>query len=350
MWVSKVKKSNLTVFVADKDIESPLDYFDSSKQGLKKLLRAKSEHEKNALLCIIEIGKKLSELQDYQKRVKSSKVDGLWNNLLQEVELSPATVTKYIKISNHPLLTDRRFLGRIPASVFSLYELTKLEPITLQLLIESNEINATSGRSVIASLSKPQSKSKKSSSKKVSLMTLSIPEKDWIKCYKNLEPQLLNTLDSMGLSYDFTTDVRSLENSEITRMKKIEKFVFQKSKVFFNQVVKSHIDQKCLEMHLCPPKTPFKKKMKLLKFGVDEVTTEGCIDTQEVSVRLIGLGLIEEEKWNQLQMEWMSQGFTKFPSRLPDVTEDTGLLDQTEAAKKNFTPVKMKRDFSDFKI
>ncbi len=350
MWVSKVKKSNLTVFVADKDIESPLDYFDSSKQGLKKLLRAKSEHEKNTLLCIIEIGKKLSELQDYQKRVKSSKVDGLWNNLLQEVELSPATVTKYIKISNHPLLTDMRFLGRIPASVFSLYELTKLEPITLQLLIESNEINATSGRSVIASLSKPQSKSKKSSSKKVSLMTLSIPEKDWIKCYKNLEPQLLNTLDSMGLSYDFTTDVRSLENSEITRMKKIEKFVFQKSKVFFNQVVKSHIDQKCLEMHLCPPKTPFKKKMKLLKFGVDEVTTEGCIDTQEVSVRLIGLGLIEEEKWNQLQMEWMSQGFTKFPSRLPDVTEDTGLLDQTEAAKIIFTPVKMKRDFSDLKI
>ena len=125
-------------------------------------------------------------------------------------------------------------------------------------------------------------------------MSLSIPENDWIKNYKNFEPRLLNLLDELGISYEFSPALSSLDTSEITRMKKVEKFVFQQSKVFFNQVVKEYIDHKCKEMNLCPSKTPFKKKIKLLKFGVDEVTTEGCIHISEVSVRLIDLGLLDQ--------------------------------------------------------
>ena len=128
-------KSNLESFINSQNIQSSDDYFQSSKKSLRKLITEQSLHEHRALKCIIEIGKTLSELQDYKKRIKSSKVDGLWTDLLNEVKLSPSTVTKYVKISTHPILSHKRFISRIPASVFSLYELTKIEPVILQLLI-----------------------------------------------------------------------------------------------------------------------------------------------------------------------------------------------------------------------
>ncbi len=343
-------KSNIENFIDYPNIQSTDDYFKSSKNTLRKLIDEQSLHEHRALKCIIEIGKTLSELQDYKKRIKSSKADELWTDLLNEVELSPSTVTKYIKISTHPILSDKRFIGRIPVSVFSLYELTKLEPVTLQLLIESNEISATSGRSVIESLSKPVVTSKKSSSKQVPLMSLSIPEKDWIKNYKNFEPELLNLLKKLGISYEFSFALNSLDKSEVTRMKKVQKFVFQQSKVFFNQTVKNYIDQQCRHKNLCPPQTPFKKKMKLLKFGVDEVTTEGCIDISEVSVRLIDLGLVDQMEWNKRYMDWMDQGLTKFRSKLPESTHDLTHEDSSYAIDEFFTPVKKRKDFSGFKV
>lgn len=90
-------KSNLNRFIENGEIQSSVDYFKSSKKSLHKLIDEQSVHEHRALKCIIEIGKTLSALQDYKRRIKSPKVDGLWTDLLKEVGISPATVTKYIK-------------------------------------------------------------------------------------------------------------------------------------------------------------------------------------------------------------------------------------------------------------
>lgn len=347
-----MKKNNLTQFIDGNYIQSPSDYFASSKQNIKKLIHVQSVYEHRAIRCVIEIGKTLSDLYDYKKRSQSTRIDKMWNELVAEFQYSPATITKYIKISKNPILADEKFQTRIPYSVYSLYELSKIEPITLQLLIESNEVTSSSGRTNIVALTNSP-KIKKTSKTQIPIMSLSIDRKDWISSYKSLEDELINLLISKNISYSLSSQVKSLDKSEITRSKKIEKYIFQQSKAHFNNFIKSHIDNACRTKILCSPKTPFKKKIKLLKYDVDEVTTVGCITADEVKNRFLWLGIQEESFWSELLMKWHIEAFEKFPSRIPEpvqpntAEEFDGFVRQQK--NQNFTPVKNKRDFSKFK-
>lgn len=348
-----MKKSNLTEFIDGNYIQSPSDYFSTSKQNIRKLIQAQTVHEQRALSCIIEIGKILSDLYDYKKRSQSPRIDKMWNDLVAEFQYSPATVTKYIKISKNPVLADEKFKDRIPSSVYSLYELSKIEPIALQLLIESNEVTSSSGRTDIVALTAPP-KIKKQTKIQIPIMSLSIDKKDWISSYKSFEDDLIEFLKSKEISYSLSSQVKSLDKSEVVRSKKIENYIFRQSKAHFNKVVKKYIDNACRANNLCSPKTPFKKKMKLLKFNVDEVTTEGCISTAEIEERFLPLGFQEESIWNEHLMRWTTDAFEKFPSRIPESVQLNTTEEFEEMVKqhksRNFTPVKKKRDFSKFKV
>jgi len=348
-----MKKSNLTEFIDGNYIQSPSDYFATSKQNIRKLIQAQTVHEHRALRCIIEIGKTLSDLYDYKKRSQSAHIDKMWNDLVAEFQYSPATVTKYIKISNNPVLSDERFKNRIPSSVYSLYELSKIEPIALQLLIESNEVTSTSGRTDIVALTTPP-KIKKQSKIQIPIMTLSIDKKDWISSYKLFEDDLIELLTNKDISFSLSSQVKSLDKSEVTRSKKIKNYIYKQSKAHFNKVVKNHIDSTCRTRNLCSPKTPFKKKMKLLKFGIDEVTTEGCISTAEIEERFLPLGFQEETIWNEHLMKWTADAFEKFPSRIPESVHSNTTEEFEDLVRqhksRNFTPVKKIRDFSKFKV
>jgi hypothetical protein len=346
-------KSNLTEFIVVNDIDSPSDYFSSSKQTIKKLIDAKTIHEHRALRCIIEIGKTLSDLYDYKKRSQSPRIDKMWKDLVAEFQYSPATVTKYIRISKNPVLADEQFKNRIPSSVYSLYELSKIEPIALQLLIESDEVTSSSGRTEIVALTKTPKINKKSKNQ-IPIMTLSIDKKDWITTYKSFEDDLIEFLTIKDISYSFSSQVKSLDKSEVARSKKIENYIFKESKAHFNKVVKNHIDNTCRTNNLCSPKTPLKKKMQLLKFGIDEVTTEGCISTAEIEERFLPLGFQEESIWNEHLMKWTADAFEKFPSRIPEsvklnTTEEFEELVRQHKSR-NFTPVKKKRNFSEINV
>jgi hypothetical protein len=93
--------------------------------------------------------------------------------------------------------------------------------------------------------------------------------------------------------------------------------------------------------------------MKLLKYGVDEVTTAGCITVNEVEDRLLRLDFEEESSWGKLMMKWYFEAFEKFPSRIPEPVQTTTADEFDSFAiqqrNQNFTPVKNKRDFSKFK-
>jgi len=348
-----VNKNNLTQFFDGNNILSSSDYFASSKQIIKKLIHAQSVYEHRAIKCVIEIGNTLSDLYEYKKRSQSTKIDKMWDELVAEFQYSPATITKYIKISKNPILADERFQTRIPYSVYSLYELSKIEPIALQLLIESNEVTSSSGRTDIVALTNSP-KNKKTSKIQIPIMSLSIDKKDWISSYKSFEDELVNLLIRNNISYSLSSQVKSLDKSEVTRSKKIERYIFQQSKAHFKEVVKSQIDNACRTKNLCSPKTPFKKKMKLLKYGVDEVTTDSCIAVNEVKDRLLQLDFEEESSWGKLMMKWYFEAIEKFPSRIPEPVETTTAEEFSHFVRQqknqNFTPVKDKRDFSKLKV
>jgi hypothetical protein len=349
-WISKVKKSNLTEFIGGNYIQSPSDYFATSKQNISKLKESQTIHEHRALRCIIEIGKTLSDLYDYKKRNHSPRIDKMWNDLVAEFQYSPATVTRYINISKNPILTDVRFKNRIPSSVYSLYELSKVEPIALQLLIESNEVTSTSGRTDIVALT-TSPKLKKKSKIQIKIMTLSIDKKDWIKNYKTLEPDLINFLDARNIFYSLSPNVLSLDKSENTRFKKIESFAFKQSKDYFKKVVKEYVDTKCRHMH---SNSTFRKKIEYLKFGKDEVTTSGCASSDEVKERLLFLGLIDEITWYKHYTRWLDLGHEEYPSEIPELDSTQSINDFSlvrEGLKRtNFTPVKKKKIFTGFKV
>ena len=300
-----MKKSNLTEFIDGNYIQSPSEYFATSKRNIRKLIDAQTVHEQRALRCIIEIGKTLSDLYDYKKRSQSPRIDKMWNDLVAEFQYSPATVT------------------------------------------------STSGRTDIVALSTPP-KIKKKSKIQIPIMSLLIDKNDWISSYKSFEDDLIEFLNSKEISYALSSQVKSLDKSEVARSKKIDNYIYKQSKAHFNKVVKNHIDNTCRSKNLCSPKTPFKKKMKLLKFGIDEVTTEGCISTAEIEERFISLGIQEESIWNEHLMKWTADAFEKFPSRISELVRS----DKTEEFEnfvqqyksKNFTPVKKIRDLSRFKV
>ena len=345
-----MKRSNLTSFFSDTNIQSAKEYFDVSKISIKKLILEQTVHEHRALRCIIEIGKTLSELQRYKKRIKSEKIDDLWTGLINEISLSPGTVTKYIKISENPIITDKRFFSQIPPSVFSLYELSKLDPIALQLLIESNEVTAATGRTTINSITSTVKSSPIKLKNQVPLVTLYTDKNNLISSYQNIEFELQQLLEKHKITAVFVGQVQAIEKSESTRMKKVESYVFQQAKKFFKQVVKIYIDNECRQKNLCPPNTPFKKKIKLLKYGDEEITTESCTTTNEVQELLIGLGLVDESEWNQPYSTWVSDGFEKYPSKSFGGDIELKNTNPIESISKLFTPVKKQRIFSGFKV
>jgi len=345
-----MKRSNLTQFFSDSNIQSPKEYFDASKLSIKKLILEQTEHEHRALRCIIEIGKTLSELQDYKKRIKSEKVDGLWTGLINDISLSPSTVTKYIKISENPIITDKRFFSQIPPSVYSLYELSKLDPIALQLLIESDEVNATSGRTAIKSITSSNQSIPKTLKNQVPLVTLYTDKNNLISAYQDIEFELKLILEKYKITAVFSSQIQTHENTEATRMKKVEAYVFQQAKKFFKQVVKIYVDNECRRQYLCPPNTPFKKKIKLLKYCDEEITTESCTTTNEIQELLIGLGLVDESEWNQPYSKWFADGLEKYPSKLSSLRNEPNEARTIESISEIFTPVKKQRVFSGFKV
>ena len=347
-----MNKNNLTQFFDGDNILSSSDYFTSSKQNIKELIHAQSVYEHRAIKCVIEIGKTLSDLYEYKKRSQSTKIDKMWDELVAEFQYSPATITKYIKISKNPILADEKFQTRIPYSVYSLYELSKIEPIALQLLIESKEVTSSSGRTDIVALTNLP-KNKKTSKIQIPIMSLSIDKQDWISSYKSFEAELVDLLIRNNISYSLSSQVKSLDKSEVTRRKRIEKYIFKQSIAYFDKAVKSYIDNACRSKALCSPKTPFKKKMKLLNYEVDEVTIVDCANADEVGDRFLQLGIEEESIWSEQLMKWHIEAFEKFPSRIPEQVPTTTAKELDgfvrDQKNQNFTPVKNKRDFSKFK-
>ena len=348
-----MKKNNLTQFFEENYVLSSSDYFAESKQKIKKFIHAQSVHEHRAVRCVIEIGKTLSDLYDYKKRSHSTKIDKMWSELVAEFQYSPATITKYIKISKNSILADEKFQTRIPYSVYSLYELSKIEPIALQLLIESNEVTSSSGRTDIVALTNLP-KNKKTSKIQTPIMLLSIDKNDWISSYKSFEDELINLLIRNRISYSLSSKVKSLDKSEVTRSKKIEKYIFQQSKAHFNNFVNSYIDNAYRLKNLSSSNVPFKKKIKFLNYNIDEVTTVGCTTADEIKDRFMRLGIQEESIWTNLSAKWYIEAFEKFPSQIPEPVQ-TNTADEfdelvRQRKNQNFTPVKNKRDFSQMKI
>ena len=93
--------------------------------------------------------------------------------------------------------------------------------------------------------------------------------------------------------------------------------------------------------------------MKLLKYGVDEVTTAGCITAGEVEDRFLWLDIQEKSIRSEHLIKWHIEAFENFPSRKPEPVQ-TNTADEfddfvRQQKNQNFTPVKNKRDFSKLK-
>ncbi len=342
-------KKSLTNFLQVDAIQSSEDFFHTSKQKIQSYLKAQSIHEHRALACIIAIGDQLSQLQEYKRKFNTNKVEKLWNNLIGEFDFSASTISKYIKISQNPVLSDRRYVRKIPPSIYSLYELTKLDPNELINLIECGDIDVNSGRSTIERLTRVKAK-KKNQDATVPLMTLRISTSNWIAKFKKIESELLEFLDSQGILYQESREVLRLQLSEKSRLKKIEMYALQRAKKYFQNSVRRYVDDVCSKRNLCSPKTSLKNKFVLLKFQPEEITVGDCVDVSEVQSRLVNLGLITNSEWGKIYLQWIGEAMEKFPSKIPATESGNDSYPDSGQIERIFTPVKKNRDFSSLKV
>jgi len=137
--------------LADIELMSYRDVFDD--YGAK--IQQKHEQQLNAqgiaVGSIIAIGKLLKEARDYKDSLNVKNKSKLWSNFENGLTFSKGHISKYIKISENPVLSNKVHQSKLPPSVFTLYELTHHDQETLVHGIQSGAITANLSRSDVAS-------------------------------------------------------------------------------------------------------------------------------------------------------------------------------------------------------
>jgi len=304
----------------------------------------------------LEIGKLLREARDYAATLKLSGKDKLWKEFKDSLGYSEPTMSKYIKVAEHPVLKGKTYRSKLPPSLHSLYELSKLDAPTLKEHISSGQINPTVGRSEVAAvLGKKSEKPQLVSSVQTEIFVITVPKKDWQSKFLSVEDAMKEFCKehALGLKISKTASefLNQRNNDETLYDKKIRLHVLRSAKKFCKEQAISMVNTKFKERYplLVQKSLGFKAKYKKLKYGEDEIECGECTDTDEVKAIYLSFGLDGEEFWNEQYGEWFTDAMTqvKRPKSLEFEAEITShgleqvVVSRPKPKKRNFTGVKV---------
>lgn len=280
----------------------------------------------------------------------------IWSDFLEQTGFSSASVSRYIKIAEHPVIRNKKYHARLPSSVYSLYEISGIESKKLLQLINMGNVRVEMGRSEILALKQPTSKTK-TQVEQVDLITIKIP-KDSLKgdFYKILN-EVSEFLNSKDLYYDYGKEIKKLEEKEKRAHEKIEKYVFSQAKRFFNKTVKAFVEAKGIQTNKWQKNSriSFKAKARKIGFNTDEVSVDEATSIEEIEQKYLLLGIEDSKYWNSLVTEWHIQAHQKYGENFASFSNSEAdemptreeiaaqkLASGTRGRRKNFTGVKLK--------
>ncbi len=298
---------------------------------------------------IIEIGELLTEARNYKDSLVLKHKDRLWESFQNNLKFSPARIAKYISIANNKFIKTKKNHKYLPSSVYSLYEISKLDSLKLKQLVESGKLTSTIGRSDVKQLLIGKKVTSKSS-KQVEVLTIKVDEDDWHSNFQEIKDELVAFLENKRIAFDYSSTVKQTEREQKNYHLNIEKFVFRLAKKFVKTEVLKYINQKGLSSNLwrVSDKISFKQKYKKLKFGEEEVDVSLCTNLSELEKLYLYLGLESKNYWIQKISAWYSDAYVqiKLPKSMlithnQSNNEFVDIELPSKSRKLNFTGVKV---------
>ncbi len=271
------------------------------------------EAEVSAVRSILSIGKLLDEARQYRDSL--SKIEGkrLWSTFEKKLGFSPANISKYIRIYNHPLLRLKKYERCLPASIFSLYELAKIPEKNLQHLIANKSLSPQLGRSQVVQLL--NMKNKRKDAKQVELFRICVPAGDLIDAYDEKYSKIAEILESYGIEFQDAPQVSKLKKAQNTYAAKLNAFTLKSAKVYLHSCFKQYVEAKGINENKWNSKSrlSFVAKLKRIGFNPDEISTETCSEIDEVKRLYVAGPFDGESEWNKKLAEWYSNALENVP-------------------------------------
>lgn len=262
------------------------------------------ESQVTGVRSIIEIGKLLDEARQYRDSLNHNEGQKLWASFERRLGFSPANVSKYIAIARHPILKLKKYGRHLPPSVFSLYELSKLDALDLQALLKQKTVTPTLGRSDIIRLSKAKKTPKKS--KQIELFRICVDEGDLIAAYEQKYTLVADILKKLDIDFQDAPQVARLKRAQTNYNKKIEQFLLKSAKNFLKQSYKRYVEHQGIALNAWNSRSKLSYMAKLKKIGIrqDEISTEFCTSTDEIKDIYINGPFDGIDAWHREYMGW----------------------------------------------
>jgi hypothetical protein len=315
-----------------------------------------------AVGSIIAIGKLLKEARDYKDSLNVKNKSKLWSAFENKLNFSKGHISKYIKISENPVLSNKVHQSKLPPSVHTLYELTHHDQETLVHGIQSGAITANLGRSDVASTRTKKLVTPSSTASQIELGTLSITKDHWVENYHSFKSELDGLLTKYNVTMIEASAPRKMAQDADRYDKTITKVIFREAKKFYLHEVNALLDSKLQERNLLKSygKTSFKKKIAALKFHIDEFDASNCSTDKEIKQMYLSHGLNGETAWNASYSDWYELAMdeaSKYEYALERWGEEDDIQDIKNAIAKSskskvrsFTGVKKTDKFAGFKV
>ena len=234
--------------------------------------------------AILEIGHLLIEVRDYKDALLMPHKERIWKEFVDELGFSMPSVTRYIKISEHQIINDKKYHQHLPSSVYSLYEISAIEPKQMLRLINAGSVYSEMGRSEISALKELPPK-KKTQSDTVDLLRIKIPKDLLQGDYFSILNEIIEFLKNKEIEFEYGKEIAKADAEEQKIHRRIEKFVFNKAKIYFDQSIRKVIEQKGRESNLWKKSSRLSLKVKAEKVGYhfDEVSTSEVSSIEDLT-------------------------------------------------------------------
>jgi len=338
------------------------DVFDDYGAKIKHKHEQQINAQGVAVGSIIAIGRLLKEARDYKDSLNVKNKSKLWSKFENGLAFSKGHISKYIKISEDPVLSNKVHHSKLPPSVFTLYELTHHDQETLVHGIQSGAITANLSRSEVASAKTKKSVIPSSTESQIQLGTLKIAKDQWVENYHSFHSELDGLLTKYKVTFVEASAPKRLAQDADRYYKTITKVVFREAKKFYLREINKLLDAKLKERNLLKSygKSSFKKKVAVLKFHLDEFDVSSCVTEEEIKQMYLSHGLDGEIAWNQSYSNWYALAMSeasKYDYALARWGEEddsqhikNAIAKTSKSKVTSFTPVKKTDKFSDFKV
>jgi len=302
--------------------------------------------------AIVEIGNVLIEARDYKDSLKQKNKNELWKKFSTSLSFSPASITKYIKIAEHPVIRLRKNHKFLPPSIHSLYEIAQIDEKKLLKLISTGKITSDIGRSELALLKNNASKSKVLGGlvDEVEVLSIRFPANSWMSDFNDIQNELLSFLEKRQIGFVYGNEFKKIERAETNYQNKIVRKTFQLLKKRIKKLVIEHIDNKGVQLGYWTEqnKPSLSVKVKKLGYRMDEVDITTCQNQDELELMYLSIGLDDKRQFIKASTESLNDAISLVP--IPDILENLSStkpdksdieLQSNKRRKLNFTGVKV---------